>query len=82
VHEKRRDHQCPQCPKAFSQAGHLTVHVRTVHEKLQDHACPQCGRPFGHASSMRRHVRTKHPAIAGGDTIKLLTTAASGMLLY
>ena len=40
VHEKRRDHACPHCAAAFSEASDLTRHVRTVHEKRRDHACP------------------------------------------
>ena len=60
VHEKRRDHACPQCDAAFGQAGDLRVHVRTVHEQCRDHACSQCDAAFGQACHLSRHVRTVH----------------------
>ena len=61
VHEKHKDHVCPHCAAAFGQAGHLTMHVRTVHDKRKDHACPHCAAAFGKASNRTEHVRTQHP---------------------
>jgi uncharacterized Zn-finger protein len=60
VHEKRKDHVCPQCDTAFARAGNLRTHVRNVHEKRRDHACPQCNAAFGTAGNLRTHVRTVH----------------------
>ena len=60
VHEKRRDHACPQCAAAFGEAGSLAKHVRTVHEKRRDHACPQCAAAFEEAGTLASHVRTVH----------------------
>ena len=31
VHEKRRDHACPQCAAAFGHSSTLASHVRTMH---------------------------------------------------
>jgi len=36
VHEKRRDHACPQCDAAFGKASHLKTHVRTVHKQREE----------------------------------------------
>ena len=58
VHEKSRDHACPQCDTAFGHATHLRTHVCVVHEQHRDHACPQCDAVFGVALS--RHVRVVH----------------------
>ena len=33
VHEKRRDHVCPHCPKAFGEASKLKRHVRSQHSQ-------------------------------------------------
>jgi uncharacterized C2H2 Zn-finger protein len=60
VHEKRRDHACPQCDAAFGEASTLRKHVRTVQEQRKDHACPQCDAAFGEAGTLRRHVRSVH----------------------
>jgi uncharacterized C2H2 Zn-finger protein len=60
VHEKRKDHACPQCDAAFGRAGDLSRHMRTVHEQRKDHACPQCDAAFGEAGTLRRHLRTVH----------------------
>ena len=36
VHEQRRDHACPQCDAAFTAAGSLSTHVRTVHKQREE----------------------------------------------
>ena len=56
-----KPHACPRCAAAFTQAGNLTRHVRTVHEKRRDHVCPHCAATFTQAGSLTTHVRRKHP---------------------
>jgi hypothetical protein len=68
VHEKCRDHVCPQCDKGFMRANSLKVHILTVHEKRSAHQhekrsahqCSQCTSAFGCASKLRTHVHTVH----------------------
>ena len=56
-----KPHACPRCAAAFTRAGNLKTHVRTVHEKRRDHVCPHCAATFGAAGSLKIHVRRKHP---------------------
>ena len=53
-------HACSHCDVAFTAAGSLKTHVRTVHEQRRDHACPQCDYKTGQAGNLRTHVRTVH----------------------
>jgi len=43
VHEKRRDHVCPQCQKTFQNKSHLRNHVQRVHLQIREE-CPDCGK--------------------------------------
>jgi uncharacterized C2H2 Zn-finger protein len=76
VHEKRKDHACPQCDAAFAEAKDLSRHVRTVHEQRRDHACPQCDAAFGVAGSLRTHVRAVHEQREEEELLLLLRTTA------
>ena len=53
-------HGGSHCDAAFTAAGSLKKHVRTVHEQRRDHACSQCDAAFGKASHLGVHVRTVH----------------------
>ena len=55
-----KPHACPRCAAAFTRAGSLKTHERTVHEKRRDHVCPHCAATFGMAGSLKIHVRRKH----------------------
>ena len=53
-------HGGSHCDAAFTAAGSLKSHERTVHEQRRDHACSQCDAAFGQAGNLRKHVRTVH----------------------
>ena len=62
-----RDHQCSQCPLAFTERSQLRRHVDLQHRRRLAHACAQCDGRFGTAWTLRRHERRQH----GGQELEL-----------
>ncbi|KAJ7984857.1 hypothetical protein DPEC_G00359130 [Dallia pectoralis] len=53
-------YKCPQCPKSFSQKGHVQRHMQTVHSKVKPYCCIQCRRCFAQLSCLARHQKRVH----------------------
>ncbi|XP_070781190.1 zinc finger protein 300 [Enoplosus armatus] len=49
--------RCPTCPKTFSRAASLNVHIKT-HSGEKAHSCSYCGKRFGRADLLKSHKRT------------------------
>ncbi len=49
--------RCPSCPKTFSRATSLNIHMRT-HSAEKAHSCSYCGKRFGRADLLKSHKRT------------------------
>lgn len=49
--------RCPTCPKTFSRAASLNVHIKT-HSGEKAHGCSHCGKRFGRADLLKSHKRT------------------------
>ncbi|XP_068431013.1 zinc finger protein 436 [Clinocottus analis] len=49
--------RCPTCPKTFSRAGSLNIHIKT-HSGEKAHGCNYCGKRFGRADLLKSHKRT------------------------
>ncbi|XP_030291854.1 zinc finger protein 436 [Sparus aurata] len=49
--------RCPTCPKTFSRATSLNVHMKT-HSGEKAHSCSYCGKRFGRADLLKSHKRT------------------------
>lgn len=49
--------RCPSCPKTFSRAASLNIHMKT-HSAEKAHTCNYCGKRFGRADLLKSHKRT------------------------
>ncbi|XP_028456936.1 zinc finger protein 771 isoform X2 [Perca flavescens] len=49
--------RCPTCPKTFSRAASLNIHIKT-HSAEKAHSCSYCGKRFGRADLLKSHKRT------------------------
>ncbi|XP_059214526.1 zinc finger protein 436 [Centropristis striata] len=49
--------RCPSCPKTFSRAASLNIHLKT-HSAEKAHSCSYCGKRFGRADLLKSHKRT------------------------
>ncbi|XP_049415992.1 zinc finger protein 436 [Epinephelus fuscoguttatus] len=49
--------RCPSCPKTFSRAASLNIHIKT-HSAEKAHSCSYCGKRFGRADLLKSHKRT------------------------
>ena len=68
IDEKVTTHQCQFCPKRFSHAGQLIVHVENVHMKIKPHKCKFCEKQFGMKSTLKIHVLKNHNDIDNEET--------------
>ncbi|XP_037340913.2 zinc finger protein 558 [Pungitius pungitius] len=49
--------RCTTCPKTFSQASSLNIHIK-AHSSEKAHSCSYCGKRFGRADLLKSHRRT------------------------
>ena len=52
----KNGHECSTCGKAFSQSGHLAVHMR-VHSGERPYECSTCGKACSESGSLAVHMR-------------------------
>ncbi|XP_059616325.1 zinc finger protein 79-like [Phlebotomus argentipes] len=69
VHEKRRDHICMICNKAFSQAINLKTHM-SVHELERKYECDTCHKAFKHPKGLTLHKYTHIPPEERSESVK------------
>merc|ERR1719186_739792 len=56
VHDKVREHQCPECQKFFQ----TKTHVSFVHNKVANFPCDQCGTKCTTSTKLKIHVSSVH----------------------
>ncbi|KAM8828639.1 uncharacterized protein AB9W97_004492 [Spinachia spinachia] len=49
--------RCTTCPKTFSKAASLNIHIK-AHSGEKAHSCSHCGKRFGRADLLKSHGRT------------------------
>ncbi|XP_068190410.1 zinc finger protein 436-like isoform X1 [Antennarius striatus] len=49
--------RCPVCPKTFSRATSLNIHIKT-HSGQKIHSCGYCGKRFSRADLLKSHTHT------------------------
>lgn len=57
LYDKDRRHVCQVCRKAFSQRGHLNVHM-LIHTGAKPFRCDICNRNFNQKQTLKRHMVT------------------------
>lgn len=55
VHEKRRDFECKNCERKFSQNASLKQHIKVVHEGKKCFECVSCKKKFGEKGNLKTH---------------------------
>ena len=60
VHEGQKDHQCEFCEKAFSAAGGLKMHIKSIHDGHKDQQCDICSKSFSTKSQLTNHNKNGH----------------------
>ena len=54
--EKRKNHVCEKCDKAFRKKSNLNTHIKAVHHKIKDHMCTECGYATSEKGALRKHM--------------------------
>lgn len=57
IHSGLKKHNCPYCPKTFTQSGQLRRHINS-HLNIRNYECPEpgCDRTFVDPSSVTKHL--------------------------
>ena len=74
VHEKRKDHVCGICGKAYTTKTRLKYHVTFVHENKLYFKCKLCPKYFSSNEVRKRHLETTHE----GKSLDNLGTTHNG----
>ena len=60
VHEKRKDHICPECNKALGSAQSVISHLKAIHDKVKDLKCEICDFSCSLQQSLTSHLKLVH----------------------
>jgi len=63
VHEKKKDHKCEYCGKAFVRDTDLALHIDHIHIKSKKYACETCGKAFETVANLNFHIQSVHEGI-------------------
>jgi hypothetical protein len=58
VHDKIKDHECPDCDYKCTRNAHLQLHIKTVHDKIKDYECPDCEFKSSTNTGLQVHINT------------------------
>ena len=59
IHEGlKKNHKCDLCDKAFSNIGHLKVHINSFHYGIRNYKCHLCYKAFSENGKLKRHLLT------------------------
>ena len=63
---RKRQFQCPMCPKSFYRAASVAVHLTSAHTKEQGYRCDQCPFVTHSDQNLRKHLKVVHK-VQDGD---------------
>ena len=59
IEEKKKNHVCIHCTKAFCDKNYLRKHIKTIHEGVR-YKCEKCDKDFARASNLKNHIEVIH----------------------
>ncbi|TVY78217.1 C2H2 finger domain transcription factor crzA [Lachnellula suecica] len=78
IKQPAQKHRCPECPKEFTRAHSLNIHLKT-HGNKREYGCPYCSKSF-----VRKYDRDRHEENLHSDkktqTGSVSATAAASMV--
>ena len=69
--ERRKEHQCDLCDKAFYELGQLGQHKKKVHDGIRDKICKICGKTFKETHHLKNHIKGVHEGISWKEVLKI-----------
>jgi hypothetical protein len=70
VHDKIKDHECPQCDYKCFTDNNLQTHIKMVHDKIKDHECSKCDFKCSTNSDLSQHIKMVHDKIKDHECSK------------
>jgi len=59
----KKQYQCPNCHKSFTEFKNLKSHVLSVHEGIKPHSCYICGNYFSKVANLKSHINSVHEGV-------------------
>jgi uncharacterized Zn-finger protein len=59
----KKQYQCPNCHKSFTEFKNLKSHVLSVHEGIKPHSCYICGNNFSKVANLNSHINSVHEGV-------------------
>jgi KRAB domain-containing zinc finger protein len=59
----KKQYQCPNCHKSFTEFKNLKSHVLSVHEGIKPHSCYICGNNFSKVANLKSHINSVHEGV-------------------